>query len=191
MGINSAFLARLGQQWGWIVAYGVASVLLGIVAFIYPGATLIVIAIVFAIQLLFGAVYQFVFAFAIPLEAGWLRALTAVVAVFAFVVGLYLLGHTGLTLLLLATLLGIYWIAQGVIELFVSIGHPELPSRGWMIASGVLSILAGAVVVVYPVTSLVFLTIFLGIWLVIFGAILVARGFSLRSLARSPRRVPA
>lgn len=187
----SAFLARLGQQWGWIVAYGVASVLLGIVAIIYPGATLIVIAIVFAIQLLFGAVYQFVFAFAIPREAGWLRALTAVVAIFAFVVGLYLLGHTTLTLVLLATLLGIYWIAQGVIELFVSIGHPELRSRAWMIASGVLSILAGAVVVVFPVTSLVFLTIFLGVWLVIFGAILVARGFTLRSLARSTRPVPA
>ena len=76
----TAVLGRLGRAWGWIVAYGVLSVLAGIIAIVWPGATLVVIAVVFALQLLFSAVYQFVFAFSIPQESGWLRALVAVVS---------------------------------------------------------------------------------------------------------------
>jgi uncharacterized membrane protein HdeD (DUF308 family) len=183
-GEMTAMLARLGGAWGWIVAYGVASVLTGIVAIVWPSSTLLVIAIIFAVQLLVGAVYQFVFAFAIPNESGWLRAVIALLSVFSFVIGLYLLGRVGLTLLVLATLLGIYWIALGFTELFVAIGRSEAPGRAWIAITGILSILAGGVVVVSPASSLFFLTIFLGFWLVIFGVMLVVRGIALRSEAR-------
>ncbi|HEX9476645.1 MAG TPA: DUF308 domain-containing protein [Candidatus Dormibacteraeota bacterium] len=177
-----AMLARLGGAWGWIVAYGVASVLAGVIAILWPGSTLVVIGIIFALQLLVAAIYQFVFAFAIPDEIGWLRALMALLAILSFIVAVYLFGHVLLTLLILATLLGIYWVAQGIIELFVAIGHPELRGRAWMLLSGILSIAAGGVVIVFPATSLVFLTLVLGIWLVIFGVILITRGWMLRSL---------
>ena len=179
-----AILARLGSAWGWIVAYGVATALLGLIAVVWPGSTLVVIAIIFAVQLLVGAVYQFVYAFAIPNESGWLRALTALLSVFSFVVAVYLLGHVGLTLFVLATLLGIYWIALGVIELFVAIERPAVRWRAWVAITGILGIAAGAVVILSPASSLVFLTIFLGFWLVLFGVMLIVRGFGLRSAAR-------
>lgn len=185
------FFARLGQAWGWFVAYGVLSVLAGIIAIVRPGATLVAIAIIFALQLLVTAIFQFVFAFAVPKESGWLRALFVVLAIASFVLALFLLGHVGLTLLLLAVLLGAYWIASGAIELLLGIEHPELPSRPWIIASGVLSILAGGVVVIFPGTSLVFLAIVLGVWLILFGVGLIMRGIRLRSLARTTRPVPA
>jgi uncharacterized membrane protein HdeD (DUF308 family) len=182
-GEMTAMLARLGGAWGWIVAYGVATVLAGVVAILWPSSTLVVIAIIFAVQLLVGAVYQFVFAFAIPNESGWLRALVAVLSVFSFVVALYLLGRVGLTLLVLATLVGIYWIALGIIELFVAIGRTGVQGRAWIAITGILSILAGGVIVISPVSSLFFLTIFLGFWLVIFGVMLIVRGIALRSEA--------
>jgi uncharacterized membrane protein HdeD (DUF308 family) len=103
-----------------------------------------------------------VFAFAIPNESGWLRALIALPSVFSLVVAIYLLGHVGLTLLVLATLIGIYWMALGVVELFVAIGRPEVAGRVWVAVTGILSIIAGGVVVISPVSSLFFLTIFLG-----------------------------
>jgi len=34
-------LARLGQAGGWIVAYGVLTLLAGLIAIVWPGATLI------------------------------------------------------------------------------------------------------------------------------------------------------
>jgi len=183
-GEMTAMLARLGGAWGWIVAYGVVTVLAGVIAVVWPSSTLVVIAIIFAVQLLVGAIYQFVFSFAVPKESGWLRALIALLSVFSLVVAIYLLGHVGLTLLVLATLIGIYWIALGVIELFLAIGHSDVPWRPWIAITGILSIVAGGVVVIFPVSSLFFLTIFLGFWLVIFGVMLVARGIALRSRAR-------
>ncbi|HEV3103001.1 MAG TPA: DUF308 domain-containing protein [Candidatus Dormibacteraeota bacterium] len=183
-----AALARLGKAWGWIVAYGVLSLLAGLVAIVWPGATLVVIAIVFALQLLVGAVYQFVFVFAIPQESGWLRALVALVAILSLVVSVYLLGHVGLTLLVLAILLGAYWIAQGAIELFIALGHPEIRNRTWVVVSGLLSVVAGVIVAVFPGISLFTLTIVLGAWLVFFGAILIGRGWMLRSFTRTRTR---
>lgn len=185
-----AVLARLGQAWGWIVAYGVASVLAGLIAVVWPSATLVVIAIVFAAQLLVAAIYQFVFAFALPKESGWLRALVALLAIVSFAVALYLFGHVGLTLLILAILLGAYWIAQGAIELFLAIEHPELRARTWIVITGILSVVAGGVVVLFPTTSLFFLTIVLGFWLIIFGVMLIVRGWLLRSLGHQAKAAP-
>jgi len=188
-GEMTAMLARLGSAWGWIVAYGVATVLAGVVALVWPSSTLVVIAIIFAAQLLVGAVYQFVFAFAVPNESGWLRALFALLSIFSFVVAIYLFAHVGLTLLVLATVIGIYWIALGIIELFLAIGHSELRWRPWIGITGLLSIVAGGVVVIFPISSLFFLTIFLGFWLVIFGVTLIVRGLGLRSAAQVTKPV--
>lgn len=189
-GVRTYFV-RLGRAWGWLVAYGVLSILAGIIALVYPGATLVAIAIIFALQLLLTSIFQFVFAFTVPAESPWLRALFVLLSIVSFALALYLLGHVGLTLLLLAVLLGAYWIASGVIEVLYGIEHPALSGRLWVIVFGVLSILAGGVVIIFPGSSLVFLTFVLGFWLILLGIGLIIRGFSLRSLSRSPRTAPA
>lgn len=70
-----AVLKRIGQAWAWILAFGVISALVGLAAIFWPGATLVVVAVVFAVQLIIGSVFRFAAAFAIPVENGWLRAL--------------------------------------------------------------------------------------------------------------------
>jgi uncharacterized membrane protein HdeD (DUF308 family) len=55
-------------------------------------------------------------------------------------------------------------------------------SRGWAIASGILGILAGIVVLVYPAPSLLVLALVLGIWLLVFGIMEIVAAFRIRSL---------
>ena len=188
-----AMLKRIGQAWAWILAFGVISALVGLAAIFWPAATLVVVAVVFAVQLIVGSVFRFAAAFAIPLESGWLRALQALLAVLSFAVGIYLLGHVSLSLLVLALLLGFYWMFHGVTELFMAIGHPELPGRAWMILSGILSIVVGVILVVAPGISLYALTLVIGVWLVVFGVIAVIRSLQIRSAASAlgSRAVPA
>src|SRR5260370_18251415 len=95
-----------------------------------------------------------------------------------------------MTLLVLAALVGIYWIALGVIELFLAIGHSEVRWRPWIAITGILSIVAGGVVGIFPVSSLFFLTIFLGFWLVLFGLMLIVKGICLRSGSGGETPVP-
>jgi uncharacterized membrane protein HdeD (DUF308 family) len=183
----SEMLGRMGAAWGWLLAFGIISILAGLVAIFLPGATLLAIAILFGVQLVLAGIFRFVSAFSVPRESGWLRALTALLAVLSFIVGIYLIGHPVLSLLVLAIVLGIYWIISGVIELFVAIGHPELPGRGWVIATGVLSIVAGGIVFFFPGISLLVLTLVLGVWLIVYGVISVVGAFRLRSAAQSVR----
>lgn len=63
----------------------------------------------------------------------------AFLALLSLVVGLYLLRHPVYTVLIVALVLGIHWIIQGVLQLFAAVGHAEMPSRGWRVASGLLS----------------------------------------------------
>jgi len=178
-----AMLRNIGRAWAWILAFGVISILVGLAAIFWPGATLVVIAVVFAVQLIVGAAFRFAAAFAVPGETGWLRALQALLAILSFVVGIYLLGHVALSLVVLALLLGVYWMVHGIVELFVAIGHAELPGRAWMILSGALSIVAGVIVVVAPGISLLALTIVLGAWLIVFGVMGIIRALQVRSAA--------
>jgi len=59
-----------------------------------------------------------------------------------------------------------------------------MPERGWTAFMGVLSILAGIIVLAYPGLTLVTLAVILGIWLVIFGLMEAALAWRLRSALR-------
>ena len=91
-------------------------------------------------------------------------------------------------------MLGIFWIAHGVIELFLAICDSVLPARGWVALSGILSIVAGALVLAFPGMTLLVLTLILGIWLAVYGLILGVRGFrvhsAMQNLPALPRGMP-
>jgi uncharacterized membrane protein HdeD (DUF308 family) len=100
------WLARIGRAWGWVLAMGVVSVLVGLATIIYPGATLVVVAVLFGVQLIVLAVYRFVDAVASSGQRGWHNVVSAVLAAIAFIAGVYLLRHPVLSILILAVLLG-------------------------------------------------------------------------------------
>jgi uncharacterized membrane protein HdeD (DUF308 family) len=54
---------------------------------------------------------------------------------------------------------------------------------------GLLSVLAGVVVLVYPAISLATLAVVLGFWLVVFGIMEIVLAFRLRSLGHAAARV--
>jgi uncharacterized membrane protein HdeD (DUF308 family) len=175
------WLARIGRAWGWVLAMGVVSVLVGLATIIYPGATLVVVAVLFGVQLIVLAVYRFVDAVASSGQRGWHNVVSAVLAAIAFIAGVYLLRHPVLSILILAVLLGIFWILHGVFDLFLSVSDRAMPARGWLAASAILSIIVGVLVLFYPGISLLTVTMILGLWLVVYGLILAVIAFRLRS----------
>lgn len=183
-------LSVLGKAWGWFLAFGVISVVAGLAAIFWPGSALLAVAIVFGAYLVVGGIFRLVGAFAVPGESGWVRALMALLGLLSLVVGLYLLRHPVYTILIVALLLGLYWMIHGVIELFVAIGHSEMPRRGWTIVTGILSVVAGAIVFFYPDISLLALTIVLGVWLIVYGVILIVSALGLRSAVHQLQRGP-
>jgi uncharacterized membrane protein HdeD (DUF308 family) len=111
------------------------------------------------------------------------------VGVLSIIVGLYAVRHLMVTIVALAVVLGIFWIVNGTMELFTAVSADGIPGRGWTIASGILSVAAGIVVLVYPGITLLTLTVVLGIWLVVLGAINVVAAFRLRSALTTATRL--
>jgi uncharacterized membrane protein HdeD (DUF308 family) len=182
-------LAGIGRHWGWVLFFGVVTAIVGLLAIGWPGRTLQVIAVLFGIQLVVAGIFRFVAALADDDESGGTRVLLALLGVLSFVVGLYAVRNIGVTLSALALLLGIYWIVSGVIETFAALSHRGMPSRGWVIFMGLLSIVAGIVVLAYPGISLATLAIVLGFWLVLLGVMEVVLAFRVRSVGQAATRI--
>ncbi len=75
-------------------------------------------------------------------------------------------------------------MVNGTVELFTAPSHPGLPGRGWTAVMGLLSVLAGIIVLAYPGLTLIGLAAILGTWLVIFGLMEITLGWRLRSARR-------
>jgi uncharacterized membrane protein HdeD (DUF308 family) len=182
-------LAGVGRHWGWVLTFGIVTVLAGLLALAWPGRTVVVIAVLFGAQLVVAGIFRFVAALAADDERGTTRVLLALLGVLSFIVGLYALRHILVTVAALALLLGIFWIVNGTVEVFTALSHRGMRGRGWTVFMGLLSVVAGVVVLVYPGISLVTLAVVLGVWLLVYGVMEIVLAFQLRSLDRAATRI--
>lgn len=183
-------LGRIGRHWGWILAFGVITLVAGLGVLAWPGRTLVAVAVLFGIQLIVAAIFRFVAAFASDDLTGGARVLLALLGVLSLIIGLYAVRHVLVTAVALALLLGIFWIVNGAVELFRVLSYREMNQRGWIALAGALSIAAGIAVLVYPGISLLVLAVILGIWLVVLGVMEILLAFQMRSSATRRSRAP-
>ncbi|MBB5158518.1 HdeD family acid-resistance protein [Saccharopolyspora phatthalungensis] len=180
-------LARLGRSWEWLLAFGILTLIAGILALVWPGPAVLTLAIIFGAQLFVGGIFWFVKAVSSYREAGFSQVLLAVLAIVA---GVVVLRSPLAAIAVFPLVLGLFWIVSGLIETFHAVVHADVASRGWAIASGLLSVLAGIALLVYPGIGLVTLTYILGIWLVVYGVISSVRAVRMRPHA-APAAAPA
>ena len=76
------------------------------------------------------------------------------------------------------------FIFRGVAPLVSAISDPTLPGRGWEIFIGVISLIAGVIMLAVPFESLAILTQVVGIWLIVLGAFEVVSAFGIRSASK-------
>jgi uncharacterized membrane protein HdeD (DUF308 family) len=181
-------IGRLGQHWGWMLAFGILTIAAGICALVWPGITLLAAAIVFGVQLIVAGVYRLVAAFSAAEESTGTRVMLGLLGVLSLIIGLYAVRHVLLTIVALALLLGIFWVANGAIELFTALSSREASGRGWLVAMGIVSIIAGILLLAIPGLSLVVLVFLIGAWLIFFGVMQTSLALRLRSAPQSAGR---
>jgi uncharacterized membrane protein HdeD (DUF308 family) len=84
--------------------------------------------------------------------------------------------------------IGVGFVFQGVSEAALAVSFKELPERGWYIFLGVLTIIAGAVMLVWPISSIVVLSIIAGVWLVVIGTTEMVWALNVRSEGKKVER---
>ncbi|MDR3660312.1 MAG: HdeD family acid-resistance protein [Mycobacterium sp.] len=169
----------LQHLWKSVLISGLLSVALGAAILAQPGISVAVAAIFFGAYLLVTGIGQIVFAFSLHVTAGG-RVLAFISGAASLVLAVLAFRHLGNAVLLLAIWIGIGFVFRGVATTISAISDPTLPGRGWNIFVGVISLIAGFVVLGSPIESIGTLALVTGIWLVVTGVAEVISAFGIR-----------
>ncbi|NEW37386.1 HdeD family acid-resistance protein [Nocardia cyriacigeorgica] len=174
-------LAR--AAWQSILVTGLLSVILGILILVWPGKTLLVAGIIFGIYLVVSGLLQLLAAFAAPASTG-MRVLYFITGVLSIVIGVFCFRDELTSILLLGLWIGIGWLFRGIAVAMAALSEPDLPGRGWQGFFGVITAIAGVVLIVWPVESITTLAVVAGIWLIVLGIIEMVTAFGVRKDAK-------
>ena len=186
-----SMLPQRAKNWirGTYAVVGVTALIIGIALLAWPGPTLVVATVALGIYFLVSGIVRAVTALAAQgLPSGW-RVLDVLVGVLLTVGGIVVLKNAMMSasalLVLITCMVGIGWIMEGFMGIVESW---RVPSSGWAVAYGVVSIIAGIIVLVTPMESTVFLVIFAGCALVVMGVTALVRAFTFGRAPRAPKR---
>ncbi|MFJ7290992.1 HdeD family acid-resistance protein [Streptomyces collinus] len=175
-------LAALGRSWTWILASAVATLVPGILLLVWPEATLHVVAVLMGLYLLAAGAFRFVTAFARQEQGHRLPSL--LLAVLYVLAGVLCLRNPLQTITALSLIVGLVWLASGILTLYTALAARDLPHRGFLLGAAVLGIVAGVVVLALPAESARALTRLLGLWLVLLGLAEAGLAFAWRAALR-------
>ena len=159
---------------------GILGVLIGIALIAWPGKSWVVVAALFGVYFVIAGIVRVALGiFSREVGAGY-RILNLIFGIVLLAGGVLLLRNLVEGSIVLgiglAVVIGIGWIVQGILS-FVAVGKGR--SSGWGIASGVIGILAGLVVLAVPGWSLAWLAVITGIILLILGIGGIVQAFTL------------
>ncbi|MET9951882.1 HdeD family acid-resistance protein [Streptomyces sp. NPDC006339] len=172
-----------GSAWQALLLAGVAALVLGVLVLVWPGASLVAAGVLFGLYLLFSGVLQLVAAFGTHARTS-LRVMAFISGALAILLGLFCFRGAMQSILLLALWIGIGWLFRGITQTVAAASDPAMPARGWQVFLGIVSALAGVVLIVSPLESVAVLTLLGGIWLLAVGAAEIATAFQVRSRAK-------
>jgi len=147
-----AMMQDLADHWGLVAVMGIASILLGLLAMFFPGATIVTVAIYFAAWLFVSGIFSVVGSFTRDGDTVT-RVLNAIIGVLSVIVGFALLRTPFQSVEVFIFVLGIFWLVQGIMTFVAAFALNR--GRGWALVSGILGILAGIIILVYPISSAV------------------------------------
>ncbi len=172
----------MAASWQATLVLGVLTLILGIIVSFHPNGSLNLVAVLIGILMILSGIFHLVRVFDRDESH---RIWLGIAGLLFIVIGVILIRHLHLTVALIGLFVGISWIVQGLTALIGGIAGGAREGRGWWIAFGVVSLIAGIVVAASPTSSLTVLATLLGIWFIIMGLFEIVGGFILRRMVRT------
>jgi uncharacterized membrane protein HdeD (DUF308 family) len=176
--LGRPMLHALADRWWLLLLRGIAAILFGILAFIWPGLTLVTLVLMFgAFALVDGAIVLGA-AFsgaAKPVPTWWL----ILVGLLGIAAGIVTFLWPGMSAILLIVFIGAWAVAHGIFEIIGAIQlRKEIENEWMLILGGIISVIFGIIVLIAPGAGALALVWWIAIYSIVFGVMFVA--FSLR-----------
>lgn len=170
----------LSQSWWMLALRGLAALLFGILAMLWPGLTLLWLVAMFAAYALITGAVSMVAAVKNRETDGkwWLVLLLGLVSIAAAAIAIF---RPDLTALMLVLVMGANAVVTGVLDIAIAVRLRKVIRGEWlMILSGVLSVLFGILVLVFPGAGALALVWLISFYATVTGVLLLALGFRAR-----------
>jgi uncharacterized membrane protein HdeD (DUF308 family) len=173
------------DHWWAFALRGVAAVIFGILAFVWPGVTLAVLVLFWGAYALVDGILALVAAFRTGQDHRWWLIVEGVVGIAAGVVTFL---WPGLTALVLIYIIAVWALITGVLELLAAIRlRRVIENEWWMALGGVASLIFGVILLIAPGAGALALIWLIAAYAIIFGVLLLALAFRLRGLSQRAR----
>jgi uncharacterized membrane protein HdeD (DUF308 family) len=190
-------LELLSRHWWAVLLRGVAAVLFGLMALIWPGITLAVLVLLWGAYVLVDGAFALGTAIFGGASAEGRRFWLVLEGAAGIAAGVITFIWPGITAFVLLALIAVWALLTGVLEIVVAIRLRREIRGEWLLGlSGVLSVVFGIALLVRPREGAIAVTWLIGIYALMFGAVLVALSLALRrrrnqgSKAGAERTVP-
>lgn len=172
---------RAHHWWGFVVR-GILAVIFGVIAAAMPATAVLSLVFVFGVYALVEGGFNIAAAFRNGSGEKTQRGLLVAEGIVSIIAGIIAFVLPGITALSLVVLLGVWALVTGVLEIAAAIRLRKAIKGEWLLAlSGVLSIIFGLIVLAYPSAGMVAIALWIAAYAIVFGVVLIALGFKLRS----------
>lgn len=180
-------LHALAQNWWLFLLRGLCAIVLGVLAFVWPGATLLTLVLLYGAFALVDGVTAIITA--IKGEQLTSRWWLAIIGGLGIVAGILTLYWPGLTALVLLLFIAIWAIATGITQIIGGLRLRKEIANEWLpIVSGVLSVLFGLLLLAQPGAGVLAMIFAIGAYAIAQGILMVAFSLRLRRHAHAANR---
>ena len=168
----------LARNWWALALRGVAAIAFGVITFIVPGVSLLTLVFLFGAYALVDGIFNIAASFR-AVEHHWAMLIEGIIGVLA---GVVTFAWPGITAIALLYLIAFWAIFTGVFEIVAGIRLRKLITNEWVyILMGVVSLIFGFLILFAPVAGALAIVIWIGAYAFIFGILMLALAFRLRS----------
>jgi len=168
-------------NWWLLALRGLVAVLFGVLAFVWPGATLITLVWLFGAFALVNGLLSLILAAKAP--KGYPRIGSLILGgLLGILAGLLTFVMPGITALGLLMLIAAWAIVTGIMEVVAAIRLRKIIANEWLlILAGIASVAFGVILFLQPAAGALALIWWIGAWALIFGILLIVLAFRMRN----------
>jgi uncharacterized membrane protein HdeD (DUF308 family) len=177
-------LTNLARNWWTFVLRGIFALLFGVIAFVWPGLTILSLTFVFGFYAILDGIFALVAAWSNRSSDRWWVLL--IEGLLGLAAGVIAFMSPGITALALLAVIAVWAIFTGVLEIVAAIRlRQEIENEWWLGLSGLASIIFGVLLVVWPGSGLVTISWIVGFYAISFGISMLMLGFRLQGLNKT------
>jgi uncharacterized membrane protein HdeD (DUF308 family) len=179
-------LRALADNWWLLLLRGIAALVFGILAFVWPGITLVSLALLWGAYALADGIFALGAAIMGKGASAGSRWWLAIVGVLGILAGVISFASPATVAQLLLIVIAAWAIVTGILEIWGAIMlRKEIDDEWWLILAGVLSIAFGVLMFMQPAAGALAVVWIIGAFAILFGVDHIALALKLRSFKRA------